>query len=94
MVDAFFVPVEIIACPTVRDSDGVALSSRNRRLSPTARARAAAFPRTLRTAPDANSAMDQLRAAGFEVDYVNDVNGERLAAIRLEGVRLIDHIRL
>jgi pantoate--beta-alanine ligase len=94
MVDAFFLPTEIVPCPTVRDADGLALSSRNRRLSPAARARAAEFPRTLRSAPDAVAAMDQLRASGFEVDYVNDVNGERLAAIRLEGVRHIDHVRL
>jgi pantoate--beta-alanine ligase len=94
MVDAFFLPTEIVPCPTVRDPDGLALSSRNRRLSPAARARAAEFPRTLRTAPDAATAMDRLRTAGFEVDYVNDVEGERLGAIRLEGIRLIDHVRL
>jgi pantoate--beta-alanine ligase len=94
MVEAFFLPVDIVGCPTIRDADGLAVSSRNRRLSPAARTSAAAFPRTLRTAPTAAAAMDQLRAAGFEVDYVNDVDGQRLAAIRLEGVRLIDHMRL
>jgi pantoate--beta-alanine ligase len=94
MVASFFMPVEIIGCPTVRDEDGLALSSRNRRLSPAARARAAEFPRILRRAPDTASAIDQLRAAGFEVDYVDDANGERLGAIRIEGVRLIDHVTL
>lgn len=43
------VPVEIVACPTVRDPDGLALSSRNVRLGPDDRRRALALPRALRT---------------------------------------------
>jgi len=94
MVDAFFIPVEIVSCPTIRDDDGLALSSRNRRLSPAGRALAAVFPATLRTAPDAATAIARLRSAGIEVDYVEDIRGERLGAIRIEGIRLIDHVRL
>jgi pantoate--beta-alanine ligase len=94
MVRALFVPVEIIACPTEREPDGLALSSRNRRLSPAARARAAQFPRILRAAPTAAAAAAALRAAGFEVDYVADEAGVRLGAIRTDNVRLIDNVRL
>jgi pantoate--beta-alanine ligase len=43
-------PIEIIACPTLRDGDGLALSSRNRYLSPTERQRALAISRGLFTA--------------------------------------------
>jgi pantoate--beta-alanine ligase len=94
MVRAMFLPLEIIAIPTERDSDGLALSSRNRRLSPGARLRAAQFPRILRTAPNAETAVSALNAAGFTVDYVEDCEGVRLGAVRLERVRLIDNVRL
>jgi pantoate--beta-alanine ligase len=94
MVRAFHLPVDIVPCPTVRDPDGLAQSSRNRRLSAGARARAPAFPRILREAPDARSAARALEGAGFGVDYVEDRDGVRLGAVRLEDVRLIDNVRL
>ena len=94
MVRAFFLPVEIIACATERDPDGLALSSRNRRLSREARAKAAAFPRYLRSAPSAAAAREALQASGFAVDYVEDHHGRRLGAVRLERVRLIDNVAL
>lgn len=94
MAGALFLPVEIVPCPTVRDADGLALSSRNRRLSPAGREQAAAFPRNLREAPSASAAAGNLRRAGFEVDYIEDHEGVRLGAVRLEGVRLIDNVRL
>jgi pantoate--beta-alanine ligase len=94
MVRALFLPVEIVPCPTERDADGLALSSRNRRLSPVARVRAAQFPLILRSARSAVVAADTLRGAGFGVDYVEDRDGVRLGAVRLENVRLIDNVRL
>jgi pantoate--beta-alanine ligase len=94
MVEAFCVPVEIVGCPTVRDADGLALSSRNRRLSQLGRQHAAEFPRTLRTARDAATAAASLKVRGFEVDYVEDFEGVRLGAVRIDGVRLIDNVRL
>lgn len=94
MVRAFFLPVEIIACATERDPDGLALSSRNRRLSRTARAQVGIFPRVLQTAPSADAARAELQARGFAVDYVEDRDGVRLGAIRIENVRLIDNARL
>lgn len=94
MVSALLIPVEVVACPTVREPDGLAMSSRNRRLSPLGRAHAAAFPRVLQSAPDAAAAAAALRSKSFEVDYVEDHEGVRLGAVRLEGVRLIDNVPL
>jgi len=94
MARALFLPTEIVRCPTVRDADGLALSSRNVRLSPEARARASAFPRILRSSPDAAAALSALGEAGFGVDYVEDHDGVRLAAVRLDDVRLIDNVRI
>lgn len=93
LADALFLPGEIVACPTMRDADGLALSSRNRRLAPADRARAAAFPKLLR-ASTAAAAEQALRGAGFEVDYVAERDGVRLGAVHLGGVRLIDNVRL
>lgn len=94
MARALLLPVEVVACPTERDPDGLALSSRNRRLSPAGRARAAQFPLVLRSARTAAVAAATLQAAGFGVDYVEDREGIRLGAVRIENVRLIDNVRL
>ena len=42
-------PVAVIACPTVREKDGLAMSSRNRRLSALERRQASALPRALQS---------------------------------------------
>lgn len=94
MVRALCLPVQIVPCPTERDRDGLALSSRNRRLSPDARTRAALFPAVLRAATSAVAATEALQTAGFGVDYVEDRDGVRLGAVRIENVRLIDNVRL
>jgi len=94
MVQALFLPCAIVPCPTVRESDGLALSSRNRRLTRAGRARAAEFPILLRRSASPADAARALRGAGFGVDYVEEHDGVRLGAVRLEGVRLIDNVRL
>jgi pantoate--beta-alanine ligase len=92
MADAFFLPTAIIACPTVREPSGLAMSSRNARLSKADAEKAATFYGVLSTTPTAAAARDRLQKAGFVVDYVEDHNGRRLAAVRLGGVRLIDNV--
>jgi pantoate--beta-alanine ligase len=88
--------VEIRAVPTVRDDDGLALSSRNAHLSPTDRERALAIPRALAT-HDPERARAVLAEAGIEPDYVAvaDLDGETLAvAARIGSTRLIDNVLL
>jgi pantoate--beta-alanine ligase len=53
MVRDFNLPIEVVSCPIVRDLDGLALSSRNRYLTPEQRARALAIPTALQVVADA-----------------------------------------
>jgi pantoate--beta-alanine ligase len=90
------VDVEIRVFPIVRDEDGLALSSRNGRLSAAERAQALAIPRALATR-DAGAARAALAEAGLEPDYVEvaDLDGPTLAvAARVGSTRLIDNVRL
>jgi pantoate--beta-alanine ligase len=94
MATAFFLPTTIIACPTVREPSGLAMSSRNRRLSDVDRRKAPDLHRVLSSASTADEAERDLLADGFSVDYVEDREARRLAAVRLGGVRLIDNVPL
>ena len=113
------IPVRIAGVPTVREPDGLALSSRNVYLSPeerriapnlarVLRSIAAALATTTRRRRRANwrAAFDELREAGFEVEYLEireadtltpvttDVAGRSrvFAAVRLGKTRLIDNM--
>jgi len=92
MVEEFFIPTEIIACPTVRAESGLAESSRNERLSPAGRMKASALYRALSESPDAAEAQRLLEVEGLTVEYIEEHWGRRMAAIFLEGVRLIDNV--
>jgi pantoate--beta-alanine ligase len=52
MTQALDLPVEIIPCPTIRESDGLAMSSRNQYLSAEERQRALSIHRALKTAEE------------------------------------------
>jgi len=96
MVRDLNLDVEIRVVETVRADDGLALSSRNGRLSAEQRAQALAVPRALATG-DREQALAVLRAAGVEPDYVEVANfdGPTLAlAARIGDVRLIDNVLL
>jgi pantoate--beta-alanine ligase len=93
--------VEIEVCPTVREPDGLALSSRNVRLSPDERERATALSRALRltatlvaageteTQTVLSAARAELDGAGVETEYLQIVNQETLLPIEnIEGSAL------
>lgn len=94
MVAAFFMPVNIVACATVREADGLAMSSRNQHLDENDRIKAAAFYATLRQSQTPDEARKTLAGQGFDVDYVEDIPGRRLAAVRLGCTRLIDNVEI
>jgi pantoate--beta-alanine ligase len=88
--------LEIRVVATVRDVDGLALSSRNALLSSAEREAASAIPRALATRDQAR-ARTVLAEAGIEPEYlaVADLDGPTLAvAARVGHTRLIDNIRL
>jgi len=90
MVQDLAVPVEIRVVPTVRDENGLALSSRNAYLSPDDRKRALSLPRAL-------AARDPSLLDGLEVDYFEEADFEPrvlAAAVRVGGTRLIDNVVL
>jgi len=89
--------VELRVLPTVREPDGLALSSRNALLSPDERRRALALSRALATR-DRDKALAELASSnGLEVDYVEvaDFDPPVLAgAVRVGSTRLIDNVPL
>ena len=91
------VEVELRVVPTVRDDDGLALSSRNARLTADERTAALALPRALATR-DRDTALAELASSnGLEVDYVEvaDFDPPVLAgAVRVGSTRLIDNVPL
>jgi pantoate--beta-alanine ligase len=108
MVAQLDLPVDVQAGETVREADGLALSSRNAFLSPAERAEAPRLQRVLRatrTPADAERAMRELAEAGWAPDYVEvrrradlappgpaDRELVALGAARLGGTRLIDNL--
>ena len=93
--------VEIRACPTVREADGLAMSSRNARLTAEERALAPALYRALRTAAEAAAKgatgreaeeiarREVARTPRFEVQYVEAVDPETLEPKGDRGVPMV-----
>jgi pantoate--beta-alanine ligase len=91
-----YLDLELRVVPTVRDADGLALSSRNAYLSPEQRRAALALPRALATR-DPDQARAELAVDGLEVDYVEFAPFDPpvlAAAVRVGGTRLIDNVVL
>ena len=94
MAESFFMNLEVIPVPTVREKDGLAMSSRNQRLTPEQRALAPAIYKAITEAKSADEAAAQLSALGFKVDYVTDMGNRRFVAAKIGEVRLIDNVEI
>jgi pantoate--beta-alanine ligase len=94
------VPVQIVTGPTLRDADGVALSSRNRYLSAGERAVAGEFARLLqqaakrKTNPAGWLGQRLKKTSGLKLDYVELAGNRLCAAVFVGKTRLIDNERL
>jgi pantoate--beta-alanine ligase len=93
MVDAFFMDVKIIPCPIIRENDGLAMSSRNIRLTEEERNMATLFPSLLKSKHSVKKAARILKKEGFKVDYIEEIDGRRFGAVHLGNVRLIDNVK-
>jgi len=96
MCEAFFMDVDIVACETVRESDGLALSSRNELLDVRGRATAGVLNQLIRSDLEDSAVASALTRAGFAVDYIVTRDERRFAAGTLTceqgDVRLIDNV--
>jgi pantoate--beta-alanine ligase len=86
--------VNIVACQTIREEDGLAMSSRNRRLDKKSRQLAPELYAAIRNSATADEATEILLEKGFDVDYVEDIADRRLAAVRMGDTRLIDNVKI
>ncbi len=95
LAEAMNWPVDVVACPTLRDPDGLAMSSRNQYLTPADRARALAIPRALTAAVElATSGVTQasrlittvqqaMLAQHLSIDYVAAVDPRTLKPVEV-----------
>lgn len=94
MVSAFFLDIDVVACPTMRDAHGLALSSRNNRLTPEQYQHALNFPKLLSAKKSCAEIKQELIHLGFKVDYIEEHQNRRFGAIHVGEVRLIDNIEI
>jgi len=94
MAKAFLLKTAIIPCKIIRNKNGLPLSSRNNRLSEDELKKAAYFSKLLSENLPLNKIKDKLRSTNFIVNYIEEFEGRRLGAVELNGIRLIDNIKV
>lgn len=94
LISAFFMDIEIKACPTIREESGLAYSSRNSRLNPEQRQLAERFARIFHQEKSAIQLKEELQNQGIKVEYLEDYEGRRFTAVMIGDIRLIDNYKL
>ena len=94
MVKAFFIDIKIIALPTVRTKEGLALSSRNLKLTEEQKIIAIEFPKVLASPLSNDEIKSRLKKKGFKVEYIEQIENRRFGAVYLGNVRLIDNVKI
>lgn len=92
MIEAFFMDINIVPCPIVREKNGLAISSRNRKLSEKGLEKAPKLHEIISSKLSLEDMKTRLTEEGFTVDYLTAVNDRLYVAAFLENVRLIDNI--
>lgn len=91
MADAFFMNIEMKACPTIREPSGLAYSSRNNRLTQEQKKLAEEFAQIFHHNQSCSLIIDALTRKGIRVDYVEEYENRRFAAVFIGDIRLIDN---
>lgn len=91
MVEAFFMDLEVIPCTTIREPSGLAYSSRNNRLTTDQKKRAEEFAQIFHNNQSCAKIIQLLKKKGIEVDYIEEYQGRRFAAVFIGDIRLIDN---
>ena len=94
LVEAFFLNTKIVACETIRNEFGLPLSSRNRRLTPEEYQLAKYFSENFHSHASCDEIKEALLRRGIGVEYIEDCDNRRFAAVRVGNVRLIDNFVL
>lgn len=94
MAESFFVETKIVGCPLIREPSGLAMSSRNKRLSPAQLTLAAQLYQTITRPLGLEEMRIELNELGFVVDYLKEIDGRLFVAVFLGEVRLIDNVLL
>ena len=93
MAESLFLPINIIPVPTMREEDGLAMSSRNLLLTPEERKLAPRLHHWITQKISLVEMKQHLTEEGFRVDYLEEFQDRRLVAAYLGNVRLIDNVR-
>ena len=95
MVSAFFMDIDIIACPTIREASGLAYSSRNLRLTSTERLEANEFARIFHQETlSIEEILIELNQLNLTVEYLEEHEHRRFIAVKIGEIRLIDNYKI